>query len=152
MVIISGGETSPRSVEAGRLTEAGWLPLTSCDLPALPQPRWAHTQDGPLVCGGYGFGEVGLDVMTSCVSLGGQGGWVRSHDLLSHRHEHSSWRTEAGTLLLGGEGEASHVSSELVSDEVTPGFKLKEQRRCDVIPIFIFKYIFNYKQLLVLHS
>ena len=129
MVIISGGETSPRSVEAGHLTEAGWLPLTSCDLPGLPQPRWAHTQDGPLVCGGYGFGEVGQDVMTSCVSLGGQGGWVRSHDLLSRRHEHTSWRTEAGTLLLGGEGEDSHVSSELVSDMVTPGFKLNEPRR-----------------------
>ena len=128
-MIISGGETSPLSVEAVYLAEAGWRPLTSCDLPALPQPRWAHTQDGPLVCGGYSFGEVGLDVMSSCVSLGGQGGWVRSHDLLSCRHEHTSWRTEAGTLLLGG--EASYKSSELVSgsDEVRPGFELNEARR-----------------------
>ena len=96
MVIISGGETSPLSVEAVYLAEAGWRPLTSCDLPALPQPRWAHTQDGPL---------------------------------LSRRHEHTSWRTEAGTLLLGG--EASYKSSELVSgsDEVRPGFELNEARR-----------------------
>ena len=62
------------SVEAVYLAEAGWRPLTSCDLPVLPQPRWAHTQGGPLVCGGYSFGEVGLDVMSSCVSLRGQGG------------------------------------------------------------------------------
>ena len=71
-------------------------------------------------------------MMSSCVSLRGQEGWLRSHDLLSRRHEHTHWRTEAGTLLLGGEGEASLMSSEMVteaSDVATQSFKLNEARR-----------------------
>ena len=126
-------------MEAVSLSEDTWTPLTSCHIPDLPQPRWAHTQDGILVCGGYGFGQVGEDVMSSCLSLGGQGGWRRSHQLLSRRHEHTSWRTEAGVMLLGG--EASYTTSEVVSEEsqeVRPSFDLNKPRRCEAKSSVIF--------------
>ena len=74
------------------------LTSSGAPLPCTVQPftvtRWRHTQDGLVACGGDA-------TETSCVSLTGSG-WQESHQLQERRYGHSSWRSPAGLLLMGG--------------------------------------------------
>ena len=55
VLITGGGILSFDPTEAQKSAEI-FLPNsnTSCSLPDLPDKRFAHIQDGPLLCGGYG--------------------------------------------------------------------------------------------------
>ena len=69
----------------------------SCSAPDLPQPRYGHTMNNNIVCGGVG----GTDTWTRCAQLT-SAGWIRSHTLIHKRWYHSSWEVEDGIILLGG--------------------------------------------------
>ena len=75
--------------------------LLPCSVPSLPAPRWHHTQDGEVACGGAGGGGGDAATQTNCISLTASG-WITSHELQQRRHRHVSWRSPAGLLLMGG--------------------------------------------------
>ena len=82
-VIITGGwQTAGTSAEV-------FLPasLATCQLPALPRPRYQHSQDGALLCSGTtgaGF-EAGVEM--ACVELTVEGIWATTHTLLMPRSQ-----------------------------------------------------------------
>ena len=95
---------------------------TSCSLPSLPAGTSGHSQDGLLLCGGYGNSR-------QCHTFHSDSGeWrVKTHRLSEGRDAHSSWQREDGTVLLMG-GYYSPTTTEIVSDSSavsTPGFSLK---------------------------
>ena len=104
-LIVSGGYRSDTSVEI--ILEDG----TGYSLPDLPAPRYLHTMNGLLICGG---GSYSLTSST-CTTLSDTGSWVTSHTLAARRRDHVSWDTGDGTLLLGGEDYDAYKSSELLS-------------------------------------
>ena len=80
----------------------------TCPLPPLlSTERYRHTQDGLVACGGAGGGA-----RTSCATLTAAG-WAESQLLGHERQYHTSWRSPAGLLLLGG--EQSPTTTELLS-------------------------------------
>ena len=90
-----------------------------CTVPPLPAPRYRHTQDGLVACGGYGTGT-----RTSCVTLTGSG-WQESHQHQEERALHVSWRSPAGLLLMGGH---SNLTTELLTNtdsSSSPSFDLE---------------------------
>ena len=91
-MLISGGTGSSTKVEV--INPSGNV---SCSPPDLPQPRYYHTMNNNIVCGGNG----GTDTKTSCDQLT-TAGWTRSHTLIHSRQYHSSWEVEDGIILLGG--------------------------------------------------
>ena len=109
MVLITGGDgdggTGLSSVEV--FSPSG-VPL-SCTVPPLPSFRRYHTQDGLVACSGEGDTT---GTRTTCIILTG-GGWQESHQLQDDRLGHSSWRSPAGLLLMGG--DYSRTSTEMLS-------------------------------------
>ena len=92
---------------------------TSCVITGkLDQPRFDHTGDGNLVCGGYGNG----DYSSSCYNVA-TGATI---NLLNKRYGHTSWSTDAGIYLLGGSDDSSYYrTTELVTGDTTQaGFEL----------------------------
>ena len=102
MVLITDG-TDLSSVEV--LHPSG-VPLP-CSVPPLPASRRYLTQDGLVACGGWDTAAT----RTSCLTLTGEG-WQESHRV-QERHYHSSWRSPAGLLLMGGFD--SPTSTEILS-------------------------------------
>ena len=118
-LIITGGhgEDGPlSSVEA-------FVPgLTkSCFLPSLPVKTEGHTQDQLTLCGG-------LNSQQTCYNFT-EGSWTKTVSLSEERRDHSSWRSPEGLILIGGEGEGSDNSSELITDSglSKPGFEFRRQ-------------------------
>ena len=82
----------------------------------LDQPRYAHTGDGNLVCGGY----TGTDYISSCYNVA----TGATMNLLNGRGGHTSWSTDAGIYLLGG--NSNRRTTELVTGDTTQaGFGLQ---------------------------
>ena len=102
-IILSGGYGAHTSVEV-------FVPSTglSCSLPALPDERYEHTMDSLLICGGIYTSTAA----TTCLSFT-SGQWITSHTLVEKRADHTSWQTEQGLVLMGGEG--SPYTSEIVA-------------------------------------
>ena len=94
---------------------------TSCVVTGkLDQPRYAHTGDGNLVCGGW----TGMDYISSCYNVA-TGATI---NLLNGRGGHTSWSTDAGIYLLGG--NSNRRTTELVTGDTTQaGFGLKYNTR-----------------------
>ena len=92
---------------------------TSCVITGkLDQPRYAHTGDGNLVCGGY----TGSDYISSCYNVA-TGATI---NLLNGRSSHTSWSTDAGVYLLGGSPSTNYRTTELVTgDSTQAGFGLQ---------------------------
>jgi len=102
-----------------RKTTEAWSPfgLPNCILPNLTLPRYYHTQNRHLACGGEGGANK------SCETLK-DGSWTLSHTLQYGRDAHTSWDTYAGIYLLGG--SLSPTTSELVTHSGTAkSFDLK---------------------------
>ena len=89
---------------------------TSCVITdKLDQPRWYHTGDGNLVCGGNDFNHI-----SSCYNVA-TGATI---NLLNGRDGHTSWSTDDGIYLLGGFPDGS--TTELVTGNTTQaGFGLQ---------------------------
>ena len=95
---------------------------TSCVITdKLDQPRWGHTGDDNLVCGGYG-----TDPISSCYNVA-TGDTI---NLLNGRHSHTSWSTDAGIYLFGGWLSSNRRTTELITGDTTQaGFGLKYETR-----------------------
>ena len=95
---------------------------TSCVVTAkLDQPRYYHTGDGNLVCGGWGNVRT-ADYLSSCYNVV-TGDTI---NLLDERQGHTSWSTDAGIYLLGGYDGSGYRTTELVTGDTTQaGFGLK---------------------------
>ena len=106
MLFVTGG-ASNRSMASVEVLSPSGVRLP-CSVPDLPAPRYRHTQDGEVACGGSGVTAT----RTSCVSLTASG-WTTSHQLLEMRDEHVSWRSPDGLLLMGGNFTQT---TELLSD------------------------------------
>ena len=96
---------------------------TSCMITGkLDQPRYAHTGDGNLVCGGYNSNGS----LSSCYNVA-TGDTI---NLLNGRYGHTSWSTDAGIYLLGGWDGSGYNTTELVTGDTTQaGFGLKYDTR-----------------------
>ena len=125
-IIISGGYGSfardLSSVEVFDPTNG-----QSCELPSLPADRESHSMDGLTICGGSDISSLTgtTDTNTTCITFS-SGEWVTSNTLVEERVSHSSWDTDAGTILLGG--YYSPNTTEKVTqaeNEGVPGFTLQ---------------------------
>ena len=97
---------------------------TSCVITdKLDQPRWYHTGDGNLVCGGI---DNGNDYISNCYNVA-TGATI---NLLNERSSHTSWSTDAGIYLLGGWTDSNLRTTELVTGDTTKaGFELQYDTR-----------------------
>ena len=94
---------------------------TSCVITGkLDQPRYLHTGDGNLVCGGR---DNDMADISSCYNVA-TGATV---NLLNGRRFHTSWSTDAGIYLLGGDPISTvGTTTELITGDTTQaGFELK---------------------------
>ena len=94
---------------------------TSCVITGkLDQPREGHTGDGSLVCGGQD--DDNGDYLSSCYNLA-TGDTI---NLLNGRAHHTSWSTDGGIYLIGGQPTVGRTTTELVSGDTTQaGFGLQ---------------------------
>ena len=117
-VLITGGDDTLQSAEV-------YHSDISCVIPIMPDRRWAHTQDGSLVCGGH-------STRRSCRRWNPDtGAWdLVTQSLTEDRGRHTSWTPADGsvTYLMGGFGRASDKTSEIVEHDtgrVSASFSLK---------------------------
>jgi len=120
--------TTPTPTE-GILIAGGyrWDPLRStevfipdtgktCSLPDLPKENYGHTLDTlgntPVICGGYGDGGANLYSCLQLTATSAGGIWTNYATTRWGRHEHSSWVSSAGLVLMGG--EYSGTTTEIV--------------------------------------
>ena len=97
---------------------------TNCAITGkLDQPRYYHTGDGNLVCGG----DSNDSTISSCYNVA-TGATI---NLLNGRQYHTSWSTDAGIYLLGGYDGSGYLSTtELVTGDTTQaGFGLQYDTR-----------------------
>ena len=97
--------------------------MTSCIVNVkLDVPRWYHTGDGDLVCGGSGDNNL----ISSCYNI--VTGTTISLD--NGRYAHTSWTTDDGTYLMGGYPSSNQKTTELITGTSTQaGFPLKYDTR-----------------------
>ena len=107
-ILISGNYPSSiilvRSVEILQANGSYW-----CSLPDLPDDRYYHTQSGLVTCGGRGY-----YTQTSCLTFS-SGQWRTSHQLQHSRYYHSSWMSQHGVVLMGGDG--SQTTTEKLTED-----------------------------------
>ena len=96
---------------------------TSCVITGkLDQPRAWHTGDGNLVCGGQ---DNDGDSISSCYNVA-TGDTI---NLLNGRHSHTSWSTDGGFYLLGGDDGSGYTTELITGDTTQTGFELKYDTR-----------------------
>ena len=104
-----------------------------CSVPPLPAPRYYHTQDGEVACGG----DYYTATSTSCSSLTASG-WITSHQLVKERSYHVSWLSLDGLLLIGG-AQLSGMTTELLTNNTSsssPSFGLEYSTRLNTVALF----------------
>ena len=102
---------------------------TSCRVNAtLDRPRSGHSGNGDLVCGG----SEGTDVISTCYNVI----TAETINLNEPRSDHTSWSTDSGVYLLGGQSthtllksvEFINTSTSSVHSRVS-GFQLRKSWR-----------------------
>ena len=102
-----------------------WKPddNTICTIPSLPSRAYHGTLNGMKYC--YPYGGNGGN-KTECVGFN-QGVWSTTNAGFQHvrRGFHTSWETEGGIYIMGG--ESGTLTSELARNDgtVTEGFSLR---------------------------
>ena len=98
--------------------------MSSCTVDTtLNQHRAGHTGDGNLVCGGQ---YEDYNYISSCYNVA-TGDTIK---LLNERYWHTSWSTDAGIYLLGGNPSSNFRTTELITGDTTQaGFGLKYDTR-----------------------
>ena len=118
LVLVTGGRG-----EGGVLNSTELLNMDgtwNCHMPAMPKPRYAHTQTGPVVCGGRGGDK-------SCITfIRGDVNWEETHTLAEERQQHSAWDSPQGIVLIGGSSSRAETTSEILLEngDSNPGFSL----------------------------
>ena len=97
--------------------------LTSCIVDVkLDVPRYRHTGDGDLVCGGE---DDDSNTPSSCYNIV----TGTTINLISERRGHTSWSRSSGQeiILLGGWGDSSERTTEVITvgGSTQAGFDLK---------------------------
>jgi len=97
-----------------------------CGLPALPDNRWGHSQNGFVTCGGF----FSTNTRKSCLTFA-DGEWQQSHyPLLEERYWFSSWQTSNGGIVLIGSNGSPYTSEVIDADGNTEsGFDLPDDTR-----------------------
>ena len=119
LVLVTGGEGEGGDFNSTELLnmDGTW----NCPMPAMPEPRFAHTQTGPIVCGGYGGKK-------SCITfISGSVNWKKTHTLANNgRRWHSAWASPQGIVLIGGSSSRAETTSEILLEngDSNPGFSL----------------------------
>ena len=89
---------------------------TSCVITGkLDQPRYAHTGDGNLVCGGRNDDDNSISSCYNVVT-------GTTINLLNERYWHTSWSTNSGIYILGGDPFSNPdqtKTTELVTEDTT---------------------------------
>merc|ERR1711892_755721 len=118
-ILLSGGIYTYDNVEV-------FSPSTglSCSLPSLPDSRYGHTMDSTFICGGG-------NPPSTCLTFS-SGKWITSQRITS-RYAHTSWETEQGVVLMGGDDHPT--TSEIVQmgeeqgQQGEPSFPMKYSTR-----------------------
>ena len=120
-MLISGGGTNiwHKSVEILHSNGSYW-----CSLPDLPGSRYLHTQSGLVLCG-----AAQNTYWSFCLTFS-SGQWTKSHQLQHGRTYHSSWMSQHGIMLLGGNpggDRDSKTTTEILTEDgqSSLSFKLK---------------------------
>ena len=116
LVLVTGGEGEGGDFNSTELLnmDGTW----NCPMPAMPEPRFAHTQTGPIVCGGYGGKK-------SCITfIRGSVNWKKTHTLARGRWWHSAWDSPQGIVLIGGSSAGTTSEILLESGDTSPAFNL----------------------------
>ena len=98
--------------------------MTTCVLDVkLDEPKYFHTGDGHLVCGGT-QGDAG-EVLSNCYNILTKTTFNLYNN--NKREGHTSWSTDEGIYLLGGfPSSTTGRTTELITgDSVQEGFPLK---------------------------
>ena len=114
--MVSGGYGSRGKLNSVELLnmDGTW----NCPMPPLPEPRSAHTQSGPVICGGY------VDKKSCVTFFSGDDNWVKTHNLSKDRRYHSAWASPRGVMLMGGRW-AEKTTEILTEDgDTKPGLNL----------------------------
>ena len=96
----------------------------SCSLPSLPGDRYQHSMDGLLICGG---GYYSSDP-TTCVSFS-SGEWITSNTLVEERYYHTSWQTDQGTVLMGGDSGFTSEIVPMAGEQGGPSFAMEYETK-----------------------
>ena len=123
LVLVTGGKGQGGDLDSVELLniDGTW----NCPMSPMPEPKFGHTQTGPIVCGGYG-GEK------SCITfISGDVNWEKTHTLAKEKWWHSAWDSPQGTILIGGMdlGRSALTTSEILLEngDTAPGFNLDYQ-------------------------
>ena len=141
-VLITGGDGDFANIKPGEkmrgLSSAEiWNPQTgySCFLPNLPEGRFEHSQDGPLLCGDgpykYPEGHKNDECIKFDIKIGN---WTKSHTLPESRSDHASWTPPSGkgTYLIGDWIVNPNTKTSVIvkaDGSVEKGFDLKHATR-----------------------
>ena len=123
-ILIAGGVSTEVEI---------WNPddNTICTIPPFPRALYHGTLSGMKYCHPWGGNYRNK---TECVGFN-QGTWSRTNTGFKHRRSaHTSWETEVGIYLMGGDG--SRQTSELARNDgtVTEGFSLQYPIRFSLNP------------------
>ena len=122
-MLVTGGRGRGREVldSVELLNMDGTL---NCPMPSMPEPRFAHTQSGRIICGGENSAA-----RKSCVTfINGSVNWEKTHTLAKTRYRHSAWASPQGVILIGGadgsdgKGKTTEILTE--DGDTKPGFTL----------------------------
>ena len=108
ILITGGSDDQSKSVEIFR---TDGTPLSSCEIPDLPDDRRLHTQIGTMICGGGDTNETSL----SCLNFASNTWDVMAFKLKFRRMGHVSWQSKKGMVFIGGIDSMN--TTELVNNE-----------------------------------
>ena len=89
----------------------------------LDQPRWYHTGDGDMVCGGLDDHYNHYNTLSSCYNIA-TGTTIQMNN---ERFSHTSWSRSNGQeiYLIGGQPSSNLRTTELITENSTqPAFEL----------------------------
>ena len=93
----------------------------SCKLPDLPEPRYTHTSNNGILCGG-----ATDSTKSNCIKFS-EGNWITSHNLGQGRRSHTSWEHDKGESFMLMGGYYSLKTTEIVhikTGKVVDGYEL----------------------------
>ena len=123
LVLVTGGRGEGGVLDSVELLnmDGTW----NCPMPSMPKPRSAHTQTGPVVCGGNNDNNK-----KSCITfIRGSINWKKTHTLARGRFLHSAWDSPQGIMMLGGLDSSTTSETLLENGDTKPGFNLNYDTR-----------------------